>query len=109
MTKYRLKVIKVPLNKEIPLYEPKFSALDNLYLDLIENKEKLKKNAPRPVFYKTEEIETEHDPEPILNGNGNDNGYGYASDSDDILNELKKHMEPMLTVIHQDLKMIQKI
>jgi hypothetical protein len=84
MTKYRLKVIKVPLNKDIPLYEPKFPPLDNLYLDLIENKEKLKKNAPRPVFYKAEEIENEPDPEPILNDND------YASDSDDILNELEK-------------------
>src|SRR3989304_1752044 len=47
---YRLKVKKIPLNSVLQVYEPNFPPLENLYLDMLENKEKLKKNAPKPIF-----------------------------------------------------------
>lgn len=47
---YRLKVKKIPLKSPIPIFQPNFPPLENLHLDMLENKEKLKKNAPKPVF-----------------------------------------------------------
>jgi len=69
---YRLKVNKIPLNETIPLKKPSFSPLGELYLDLIETTEKIKKNAPKPVLIipqepvveestETEELFTEKD------------------------------------------------
>jgi len=51
---YRLKVRKIPLKNNIPIYEPNFPPLDSLYLDLLENKTKLKKNPPKPIFIREE-------------------------------------------------------
>lgn len=55
---YRLKVRKIPLQEEIPLYPARFPPFNELYLDLLENKSKLKKNPPKPVFVR--------DPEPYV-------------------------------------------
>lgn len=52
--KYRVKVNKVPLKYEIPILPVKFRAFNNLYLELLENKFKLKKNPPVPVFVREE-------------------------------------------------------
>jgi hypothetical protein len=51
---YKLIVEKIPLNQEIPILPAKFKPFDELYLDLIENKQKLKKNPPRPIFIRQE-------------------------------------------------------
>jgi len=65
---YRLKVRKIPLKNSIPIYEPNFPPLESLYLDLLENKTRLKKNPPKPIFIREEikqvkeenfEVETE--------------------------------------------------
>lgn len=85
MSKYRLKVRKIPLTRDIPIYEIKFPPLDNLHLDLVENKEKLKKNPPKPVFYRAPEAEASKSEENYKHENN-----GYDSESDEILKELEK-------------------
>jgi hypothetical protein len=90
MTKYRLRVKKIPLGSSIPLYEPKFPPLDNMYLDLIENKDKLKKNAPRPVFYRPPEQENEPEPGEHQELPDVPGLLGSESESEDILKELEK-------------------
>lgn len=47
---YRLKVRKVPLPEDIIYRQPNFPAFQELHLDLLENKDKLKKNPPKPIF-----------------------------------------------------------
>lgn len=47
---YRLKVNKIPLSDDIPYRKPNFPPFGDLHLDLLENKLKLKKNAPKPIF-----------------------------------------------------------
>ena len=41
---YRLKIRKVPLADDVIYKKPSFPAFGELYLDLLENKQKLKKN-----------------------------------------------------------------
>lgn len=87
MPKYRLKVKKIPLGYDIPLFEPKFPPLDNLRLDMIENKEKIKKNAPKPVFYRPPEEDVPKSVEKFTDDNE------YNSDSDEILKQLEDTYE----------------
>lgn len=47
---YRLKIKKIPLPNGIQYKEPHFPAFKELHLDLLENKTKLKKNPPKPLF-----------------------------------------------------------
>ena len=47
---YRLKVRKIPLPDDIQYRRPNFPAFNELHLDLLENKMKLKKNPPKPIF-----------------------------------------------------------
>lgn len=47
---YRLKIIKVPLEESITYKRPNFPTFDKLYLEYLENPEKLKKNPPKPLF-----------------------------------------------------------
>jgi len=47
---YKLKVRKIPLDTDISYEHPRFSTFGELHLDLLENKNKLKKNAPKPVY-----------------------------------------------------------
>lgn len=47
---YRLKIKKIPLPNGIQYKEPRFPAFKELHLDLLENKTKLKKNPPKPLF-----------------------------------------------------------
>jgi hypothetical protein len=51
---FRLKVKKVPLTGDIIYRSPNFPPFNELHLDLLENKNKLKKNAPKPLFVYTE-------------------------------------------------------
>lgn len=51
---YRLKIKKVPLQEEIPYKKPNFPPFKDLHLDLLENKLKLRKNPPKPIFVRTE-------------------------------------------------------
>ncbi len=46
MPVYKLKIIKKPLSERIPDIAPRFGKLDNLHLDLLENKKKLKPGLP---------------------------------------------------------------
>lgn len=49
--KHRLRVQKVPSTEAIPHpRRPNFPSYDKLYLDLLENKNRVKRNAPIPVF-----------------------------------------------------------
>jgi len=50
---YRLTVKKIPLPTEIVYKKPNFPYFKELHLDLLENKNKLKKNPPKPIFVKT--------------------------------------------------------
>lgn len=47
---YRLKVRKIPLPDDVVYKRPAFPAFKELHLDLLENKVKLKKNPPKPMF-----------------------------------------------------------
>lgn len=47
---YRLKVRKVPLPSDIVYRKPSFEPFKELQLEFLENKNKLKKNAPKPIF-----------------------------------------------------------
>jgi len=86
---YRLKVRKIPLREEIPLYPAKFPPFNELYLDLIENKTKLKKNPPKPVFVREPEPYNSS-PQPVSKSKSEDDfalkelekAYGSDSDSD---------------------------
>ena len=51
---YRLKVRRIPLPDDIVYRKPNFPAFEELHLDLLENKNKLKKNAPKPIFVRKE-------------------------------------------------------
>ncbi len=51
---YRLKVRKIPLPDDIIYKRPNFPPFQELHLDLLENKTKLKKNPPKPIFVRTE-------------------------------------------------------
>jgi hypothetical protein len=55
---FRLKIVKVPLADDIVYKSPRFPAFGELHLDLLENKNKLKKNPPKPIF-----VHKEHSPE----------------------------------------------
>ena len=101
---YRLKVKKIPLDEEIPLQKIKFKPIPELYLDLIENKTKLKKNPPKPIFVRPpespksskknseSESENKENDKKMLKNNEE------ASDSDDFtLKELEKAYEKSKT------------
>lgn len=47
---YRLKVRKIPLSNSIQYKKPNFPSFHELHMDLLENKTKLKKNPPKPIF-----------------------------------------------------------
>ena len=47
---FRLKVKKIPLTEDIIYKKPNFPAFQELHLDLLENKNKLKKNPPKPIY-----------------------------------------------------------
>lgn len=47
---YRLKVRKIPLPNDIVYRKPSFEPFKELQLEFLENKDKLKKNAPKPTF-----------------------------------------------------------
>lgn len=53
---YRLKVKRVPLPDEVLYRQPNFPAYGELHLDLLENKNKLKKNPPKPIFVRSDPI-----------------------------------------------------
>lgn len=100
---YRLKVKKIPLEEEIPIQKIKFKPIPELYLDLIENKTKLKKNPPKPIFVRPPESpksskkhsdsESEKDHETSKNDKKTMKNEE-ASDSDDFtLKELEKAYE----------------
>lgn len=46
MPAYKLKIIKRPLKESIPDVQPNFPKLDNLHLELLENKKKIKSGLP---------------------------------------------------------------
>lgn len=47
---YRRNVKKIPLTIDIEYIEPDFQPMETLFLDLMENLNKLKKNPPKPIF-----------------------------------------------------------
>lgn len=48
---YRLKVRRIPMTETVNLVaKPNFPPTDELYLDLIENKDKVRRNAPKPIY-----------------------------------------------------------
>ena len=51
---YRLKVRRVPLADDVVYRKPNFPPFGELHLDLLENKTKLKKNPPKPIFVRNE-------------------------------------------------------
>jgi len=101
---YRLKVKKIPLEEEIPIQKIKFKPIPELYLDLLENKTKLKKNPPKPIFVrppetpksskKNSDSESEKDTENKKSLKNEE-----PSDSDDFtLKELEKAYEKSKSV-----------
>lgn len=60
--KYRLKVIRIPNTDVIPkVSEARFPPTDELYLDLIENKDKVRRNAPKPIYVRSKPEQTYDD------------------------------------------------
>ena len=51
---YRLKVKKIPLPDDIVYRRSNFPAFQELHIDLLENKTKLKKNPPKPIFVRND-------------------------------------------------------
>jgi len=51
---FRLKVKRIPLEDDIRYKRPNFPQFNDLHMDLLENKTKLKKNPPKPIFVRTE-------------------------------------------------------
>jgi len=51
---FRLKVKRIPLNDDITYKRPNFPQFNDLHMDLLENKTKLKKSPPKPIFVRTE-------------------------------------------------------
>lgn len=47
---YRLKVRRIPLSEDVVYKRPNFHPFKELHMDLLENKVKLKKNPPKPIF-----------------------------------------------------------
>lgn len=52
---FRLKVKKIPLTEDIVYKKPNFQTFGELHLDLLENKNKLKKNPPKPIYVKPQD------------------------------------------------------
>lgn len=71
---YRLKIKRIPLNEEITTFSAKFKPFQELYLDLLENKEKLKKNAPKPIFVRAPEYEPDSRGDKRHSDKGRDKG-----------------------------------
>lgn len=79
---YRLMVDKIPLENRIPIYPCNFKDFDELYLEFIENPDKLKPNVTKPIFVRNK---------------SNDNNY-HKHDSDNEffeqeLDELEKYYD----------------
>lgn len=51
---YRLKVKRIPLDSDVIYKKPNFPQFNELHLGLLENKYKLKKNPPKPIFVYTD-------------------------------------------------------
>lgn len=81
VVKTELEIKKIPLNREISYPQPNFFDLGELHLNLLENKQKLKKKAPKPIF-----VDGQHD-----SGGGYDSDNGFDDrDGDDILGDLER-------------------
>ncbi len=62
MPVYKLKIIKKPLQEAIPDIKPNFQKLDNLHLELLENKKKIKPGLPLIPIKKTVVKPVPHSP-----------------------------------------------
>nr|QBK88284.1 MAG: uncharacterized protein LCMAC202_06460 [Marseillevirus LCMAC202] len=80
---YRLKVRKIPLPEDIVYKRPNFSSFQELHLDLLENKSKLKKNPPKPIFVRNEK-------EPVSKRSSASRDHDDAKDEDFTLEELER-------------------
>lgn len=77
--KYRLKVRRVPLTESVPIVsKPRFPPMDELYLDLIENKDKVRRNAPKPIYVRSADSGGGYP----SHESGGDSGGGHGNHSD---------------------------
>jgi len=94
---YRLNVRKIPLDEDIPYKKCNFPPFKDLHLDLLENKLKLRKNPPKPIFVRRELPKTSHK-ENFSDDSKDDNvndftlaelekAYNDESDSDKVFSE----------------------
>jgi hypothetical protein len=82
---FRLKVKKVPLTDDIIYKRPNFPVFKELHLDLLENKVKLKKNPPKPIFVRS----VVEDKKP--SNRSSNNSSNHEEDDDEFtLEELEK-------------------
>ncbi len=98
---YRLKVKKIPLLDEIEYKRPNFPQFRELHLDLLENKTKLKKNPPKPIFVydyhlqgvsdKKCDHDTVHDNDDDFTLEELEKAYANNSDSDDVFSDHDDH------------------
>ena len=80
---FRLKIRKIPNTVEFEYKRPNFPRLNDLHLELLENKTKLKKNPPKPLFV------YESIPPPTEQGKKGDSEI-HDGDEDFTLEELEK-------------------
>lgn len=85
---YKLKVNKIPLSDDIIYKKPNFPPYPNLHLDLLENKQKLKKHPPKPIFVYNEPSSRDSKKESFKSSSNSDN----SSSSDDD-NDKEKYVE----------------
>jgi hypothetical protein len=82
---FRLKVRKIPLHDDITYKKPNFPVFKELHLDLLENKIKLKKNAPKPIFVRSIVQE-----EPVSKKVSNKSSASSIDNDDFTLEELER-------------------
>lgn len=81
---YRLKVRKIPLPDDVLYRKPNFPPFNELHMDLLENKNKLRKNPPKPIFVR-------HEPPPQVRETFASQKSSNKPDDDDFtLDELEK-------------------
>lgn len=97
---YRLKVRRVPLQDDVVYKRPNFPPFGELHLDLLENKTKLKKNPPKPIFVRNEPPPREKESFDF-GGDKEDDDFTleelekayHANDSDEVFSDLESDHE----------------
>lgn len=93
----KLVINKIPLDHDIVYRKPNFPPFNELYLDLLENKSKLRKNPPKPIFVRTDPTPSPKRDRDTYDHHGSSNHDDtedeipdYESDNDYTLEDLER-------------------